>query len=81
MNEIRFYLNLTAERYLHYYQGAAKAVSVVSVDGRRLQFPAEHLRPFVTHNGVQGEFVLQFDSRNKFLGLKRLGGLPGAGSV
>ena len=76
VNAIRFYLNLTPERYLRYYQGAAKAVSVVSVDGRRLQFPAEHLRPFVTHNGVQGEFILHFDSRNKFLGLERVGELP-----
>jgi hypothetical protein len=76
VNEIRFYLNLSPERYLRYYQGAASAVSVVGVDGRRLQFPAEHLRPFVTHQGVQGEFVLQFDEQHKFLGLKRLGDLP-----
>ena len=78
MNHIRFYLNLSAERYLNYYSGAASAVSVVSVDGRRLEFPAEHLRPFVTHEGVQGEFVLQFDENNKFIGLERIGELPPA---
>lgn len=76
MNQIRFYLNLSVERYLSYYQGAARVVSVRSVDGQRVEFPAEHLRRFVTHDGVQGEFVLRFDSNNKFIGLERLGDLP-----
>lgn len=79
VNELRFYLNLSAERYLSYYQGAARAVSVVSVDGRRVAFPAEHLRRFVTHDGVQGEFVLRFDADHKFIGLERLGELPRRG--
>jgi hypothetical protein len=76
VNEIRFFLNLSPERYLRYYQGAASAVSAVSVDGRRLQFPAEHLRPFVTRNGVRGEFILRFDDQNRFVGLERVGDLP-----
>jgi hypothetical protein len=76
VNQIRFYLNLSAEKYLSYYQGAVDAVSVVSVDGRRLEFPAVHLRRFVTHDGVRGEFVLQFDANNKFIGLERIGDLP-----
>lgn len=76
MHEIRFYLNLSAERYLSHYQGVARSVSVVSVDGRRVEFPAEHLRRFVTHDGVQGEFVLRFDANHRFIGLERLGGLP-----
>ncbi len=79
MNQIRFYLNLPTEKYLRYYQGAASSVSVVSVDGRRLEFPAIHLRRFVTHEGVFGEFVLKFDANNKFLGLERIGELPGRG--
>ncbi len=76
MNQIRFYLNLSAEKYLNYYQGAARAVSVRSVDGRRVEFPAEHLRRFVTHDGVHGEFILKFDANNKFIGLERIGDLP-----
>ena len=76
VNQIRFYLKLSAEKYLSYYQGAARAISVMSVDGRRVHFPAEHLRRFVTHDGVNGEFVLQFDDDNKFVGLERIGELP-----
>lgn len=76
MNELRFYLELSPERYLHYYRGAAKSVSAISLDGKRVQFPAEHLRPFVTRDGVHGLFALQFDSNNRFVALKRIGDLP-----
>ncbi|MDH5785979.1 MAG: DUF2835 domain-containing protein [Chromatiales bacterium] len=79
MNQIRFYLNLSAERYLSYYQGVARSISVVSVDGRRVEFPAEHLRRFVSHDGVRGEFVLKFDGDNRFTALERLGDLPPKG--
>lgn len=79
MNELRFYLNLSPERYLHYYRGAAKSVSVQSLEGKRVAFPAEHLRPYVTRDGVQGLFALQFDDNNRFVALKRLGDLPRVG--
>lgn len=73
MNEVRFHLNISSQRYLSYYQGLARKVVVETQGGRRVQFPAEHLRPFVTHDGIQGEFALQFDENNKFIGLKRIG--------
>ncbi len=76
MNELHFYLDLSPERYLRYYQGAARAVSVVSIEGKRVEFPAERLRPFVTRDGVRGLFALQFDSNNRFVALQRLGDLP-----
>ncbi len=72
MNEIRFSLSLSPERYLAYYQGAAQQVSVCAYDGRRLQFPASVLRPFVTHEGVHGEFAIRFDGNNKFQGIRRV---------
>jgi len=72
VNELRFYLDLSAERYLRYYQGAARAVSVVSIEGKRVEFPADRLRPFVTHDGVHGLFALQYDDNNRFVALKQL---------
>ena len=72
MNEVCFFLNISSQRYLSYYQGVARKVVVNARDGRRIQFPAEHLRPFVTHDGIHGEFAMQFDEQNKFLGLKRI---------
>ncbi len=71
-NPIRFSLNLSAERYLSHYQGRARNVSVVADDGRRIEFPANALRPFVTQNGVQGHFELLVDGNNRLQRLKRL---------
>lgn len=73
MPEIRFRLNISPEQYLSYYQGAVRNVIATSSDGRRVQFPADRLRPFVTHDGVRGEFVLEFDADNRFVALRRLG--------
>ena len=75
MQELRFFLNISAEDYLRYYQGRANFVWAISHDGRRLQFPAEHLRRFIRHDGVKGEFALRFDANHKFLDLQRIGEL------
>lgn len=72
MPQIRFRLNISAEHYLAYYQGAASKVIATSTDGRRVQFPADRLRPFVTHDGVRGEFVIEFDANHKFVALQRI---------
>lgn len=70
--EIRFALSLSREDYLRYYQGVARHVVVRSHDGLQVQFPARLLRPFVTHQGVLGEFRLLLDDANKMLDLQRL---------
>ncbi|THB74230.1 MAG: DUF2835 family protein [Gammaproteobacteria bacterium] len=72
MSDILFSLNLTADEYLPYYQGVVKNIQVISHDGRTLRFPANVLRPFVTHGGVQGTFVLEYDQYNKFKGIRRV---------
>jgi hypothetical protein len=41
-------------------------------DGSRIKFPAEHLRPFVMHDGVQGRFELVFDDNNRFIALRKI---------
>lgn len=71
-NPIRFSLNLSADRYLRHYQGHARRVSVVADDGRRIEFPATALRPFVTKDGVQGYFELQIDDKNRLQRIERL---------
>lgn len=67
-----FSLAISADEILRYYQGAASTVRVVAEDGRRVDFPASRLRPFVGPEGVYGRFELEFDSANKFQALKRL---------
>lgn len=70
--QVRFAIKISADDYLFYYQGRARQVLVRAEDGRRVQFPASCLQPFVTHDGISGYFELQFDASNKFVGLKKI---------
>lgn len=65
-------LTLSAEKYQLMYAGAAKHVLAYSRDGRSIRFPAHILRPFVTREGVQGSFVIEFDQNNRLVGINRL---------
>lgn len=71
MRSIRFHLQLTSEQYLGYYQGHVRNISVISDDGRRIEFPAEHLRTFLTHDGIHGYFEIQYDQQQRFVALRR----------
>jgi hypothetical protein len=71
-NALRFYLNISREEALRYYQGTARAVIVTTIDGQKLQFPAEHIRPFIDQKGISGQFSIEFDNNNKLIGLKRI---------
>lgn len=72
MQRHRFQLAISAETFLHYYRGAARAVIVQAEDGRTIQLPANSLRPFVTASGVVGRFELILDDHNKLVELRRL---------
>ncbi|WP_096085929.1 DUF2835 domain-containing protein [Agaribacterium haliotis] len=65
-------MHISAEQYLRMYEGSAKLVSVLDRSGRRLQFPASVLRPFVTHSGIDGSFELQVDNNSKLIQIRRL---------
>ena len=72
MPRLRFHLKLDAQEYLAYYSGQVKSISVLTEDGRRIEFPAEHLRPFVSHRGIEGYFEIEFDEKFKLHKLKRI---------
>ncbi len=72
-NVARFALKIPGDVYLSYYQGAARTVVVNSFDGRRIQFPANVLQQFVTRDGIQGVFEMEFDKDNKFVNIRRVG--------
>lgn len=74
MPELRVPLTIPADEYEQYYRGAAKVVIATSSDGRRVQFPANVLRPFLTHSGIHGEFILVFDHNFKFVAIHRVDG-------
>lgn len=70
--KVRFFINIPAEEYLHYYRGRAQDVVTTATDGRRIRFPARILRPYMTPGGVRGEFILWFDDNNRFLRIEKV---------
>lgn len=59
-------LRISAEEYLKSYTGLARSVLARADDGRSIRFPADILRPFVTHTGIKGRFAIYFDAENHF---------------
>lgn len=72
MIEFEFTLHLSADEYLQFYEGVAKAIQVRSRCGKTIQFPAEKMRDYVLADGVHGDFAIQLDDKNKFLSIRRL---------
>jgi len=64
-------LDISADEYRRLYSGAARTVVARDLQGRRLQFPASALRPFVSRTGVQGVFIIRVDGDNRLLGIER----------
>lgn len=67
-----FSLSIAADDYLRLYQGSATSVLATSWDGKRVRFPAKVLQPFVTHDGVKGDFSIHFDQNYRFISIERL---------
>ena len=72
MIELEFELHLSAEEYLQYYQGLAKAIHVRSKCGKTMQFSADKMRQFVLQEGIHGTFIMQLDDNNKFLSVRKI---------
>ena len=69
---LRFQLNISAEQYEAYYRGSVQFVRTNTLDGRTIRFPANILRPYLSHTGIQGLFEISFDAENRFSALKRI---------
>lgn len=65
---------LPADRLKAVYQGHANRIQLRSRDGRSVNLPAYHLKPFVTENGVYGSFELHFSNEGKLISLRRVMG-------
>jgi hypothetical protein len=72
-HSIRFRLAIPADIYLAYYKGQVREVVVHTVNGLRIQFPANALQSVVGHHGVYGLFELRYDANHKLVGLQRVG--------
>jgi hypothetical protein len=66
-----FFIDISAAQYLPYYRGQIKSIVTTSTKGLKVQFPAMHLRKYLTSAGIRGEFCLE-TKNNKFLSLIKL---------
>ena len=71
MNQIVVDIYIPADEYLRYYQGTVRDVVANARDGRSVKFPANILKPFVTHEGIKGSFIIEYDVDNKFKEIRR----------
>ncbi len=66
-----FSISMSAEQFKPYYEGKIQAIVVTCTTGKRIQFPAMHLRKYIQSSGVSGSFCLQ-TKNNKFVSLTKL---------
>ena len=69
---VKIKLAISSAEYSRYYRGHANKVICQSIDGRTIQFPAAVLRPYLTHDGIYGEFKIEFTAQNKFLHIEKI---------
>ena len=65
-------LDLSPDQVLAYYEGAARSVVTMSLDGRTVRFPATVLSRLVTKEGARGIFRLSFGSDNRLVDVQPL---------
>ena len=73
MQTVRVSLRISAKRFQAYYEGVVDSVVAQAEDGRTVQFPARVLRPFLSHQGIEGVFDITFSDQQKFQSIKRVG--------
>jgi hypothetical protein len=69
MPKARFFLNISADEIQKYYRGEAKTIVATTVGGKRIQFPANLVLPYVSHSGIVGSFILNYHNNGKAISL------------
>ncbi|MGX9459671.1 DUF2835 domain-containing protein [Shewanella sp. A14] len=70
--EIFFSLNVSYEAFLPYYQGLAEKVQVNDNQGRVLHINGKYFRPYLTPQGIHGQFKLVINQQGSFKSLDKL---------
>ena len=67
-----FSITIDRDEYLRYYAGAASSVRTPTHQGVVIEFPANALKPWITHSGISGTFCITMSEENKLLNIERL---------
>lgn len=68
---IELSLHISSERFLNFYRGAAQTILARAKDGRSVSFPCRLVQPYLQHDGIHGEFVLELDANNRCIQMRR----------
>ena len=71
MPTAKFSIQIDASEIEKYYQGRVRNILVKANNGLKIQFPANLILPYVTHSGVSGQFILQYEDNGKATSLRR----------
>ncbi len=71
MMEYYFSIKMTTKDFMPYYQGLSQNIIATTNEGVRVQFPAMHLRKYLSGAGIQGYFCLK-TKNSKFLSLTKI---------
>lgn len=72
MQQIIVDIRIDKEEWLKIYRGETNLVYAISRDGRSIQFPANILSKYTTHDGIEGSFVITFNDAGKFQSIIKL---------
>jgi hypothetical protein len=71
-NCIRLFLRISPDDYMAYYRGGIKHVVARARDGRVVKFPASALRRFISRDGIEGEFEIEFGPDSRLKNIRRV---------
>lgn len=72
MQQIIVDIRIDKDEWLKIYRGETNIVYAISRDGRSIQFPANILSKYTTHDGVEGSFAITFNDAGKFQSVIKL---------
>ncbi|MFT2109623.1 DUF2835 family protein [Marinomonas sp. 2405UD68-3] len=73
MAKIVLDVSVSAFKFKEMYRGTVKNLMAKSRDGRNVQLPLQVFKSFVTHQGLYGTYEVEFDDKNKLVGVKKIG--------
>jgi len=62
---------MSSNEFLPYYKGQFHSIVVTTNTGVKVQFPAMHIKKYLSSSGIQGYFCMQ-TKNNKFLSITKI---------
>ncbi|MBR9727855.1 DUF2835 family protein [Shewanella intestini] len=67
-----FTCQISYDKYLYYYKGYADKIEVRDITGQYLHVNAKYFKPYLTRNGINGQFRLLVDAKGNFISLDKV---------